>query len=60
MEYKVISDASCLTCRHKARKIESLLNAHAADGWRLDALDPVLLLGIDVGFYLVLRRETPA
>ena len=59
MEYKVVCDSFCLTSGHKARKIASLLNTHAADGWRLAALDPVLFLGVDVDFYLVLQRESP-
>ena len=55
-EYKVISDWFCLTARHKARKIETHLNRLSADGWEFVALDPVLVLGFDLGFYLVVKR----
>jgi hypothetical protein len=58
-QYKVISDCLCLTSRHKARKIESHLNTHSADGWEFVALDPVIVFGCDVGFYLVLKRIAP-
>jgi len=58
-EYKVISDWLCLTSAHKARKIERILNSLSADGWEFAALDPVLVLGFDVGFYLVLKRPAP-
>ena len=58
MEYKVICDVSCLTASHKARKLEAHLNTSAKDGWRYCSLEPVLLLGIDVGFYLTLQRGT--
>ena len=56
-EYKVISDAFCITPGHKARKIEGHLNEQAKEGWKLDALDAVMLLGIDIGYYLVLKRK---
>ena len=56
-EYKVIADSFCITPGHKARKIERHLNEHAKDGWRLDTLNGVFFVGIDVGFYIVLRRE---
>ncbi len=55
-EYKVLSDALCLTPSSKARKIEMHLNELAIEGWEFVALDPITLLGIDVGFYLVLKR----
>ena len=55
-EYKTIADSFCLTPGHKARKIERCLNREAAYGWEMAALNSVLLLGCDVGFYLVLRR----
>ena len=58
-QYKVISDCLCLTSGHKARKIESQLNSHSADGWEFVALDPATLFGCDVGFYLVLKRTDP-
>lgn len=58
MEYKVISDSFCLTTGHKARKIQRHLDTQAAAGWRLATLEPVLFMGFDVGFYLVLQRET--
>lgn len=58
-EYKVISDWLCLTAGHKARKIESYLNNLSAEGWEFVALDPVSVLGFDVGFYLVLKRSAP-
>ncbi|MFH1742949.1 MAG: DUF4177 domain-containing protein [bacterium] len=56
-EYKVIKDAMCLTCGHKAEKIEKHLNTLSAEGWEFVALDPVLLLGIDIGFYLIMKRQ---
>jgi len=63
-EYKVIGDCFCLTCRSKARKIERHLNDLSLDGWEFAALDPVTVLGCDVGFYLVVKRArdtgTPA
>ena len=55
-EYKVISDWFCLTPAHKARKIQGHLNRLSAEGWDLAALDSALVLGFDVGFYLVLKR----
>lgn len=55
-EYKVLCDAFCLTTKSKARKIERHLNEHSAAGWELAALDPLMVLGTDVGFYLVLKR----
>jgi len=55
-EYKVISDWLCLTAAHKARKIENHLNKLSAEGWEFVALDPMTVLGFDVGFYLILRR----
>ena len=59
IEYKVISDWLCLTSAHKAGKIEGVLNRLSADGWEFVALDPVLALGFDIGFYLVLKRSGP-
>ena len=56
-EYKVICDAFCLTSQAKARKVESHLNRLSPHGWEFVALNPVLLLGIDVGFYLVVKKE---
>ena len=55
-QYKVISDCFCLTSGSKARKIENRLNSLTAQGWEFVALDPVIVLGCDVGFYLVLKR----
>jgi hypothetical protein len=55
-EYKVISDWLCLTVAQKARKIENHLNNLSAEGWEFVALDPMTVLGCDIGFYLVLRR----
>ncbi|HBB95447.1 MAG TPA: hypothetical protein DC054_08645 [Blastocatellia bacterium] len=55
-QYKVISDCFCLTSGSKARKIESHLNSLTAQGWEFVALDPVMVMGCDVGFYLVLKR----
>jgi len=55
-QYKVISDCFCLTSGQKARKIENYLNSLTAQGWEFVALDPVMVMGCDVGFYLVLRR----
>ena len=56
MQYKVISDCFCLTPGSKARKIENHLNSLTAQGWEFVALDPVMVFGCDVGFYLVLKR----
>lgn len=58
-QYKVISDWLCLTARHKAAKIERHLNILSAKGWEFVALDPVTVLGFDIGFYLVLKRPSP-
>lgn len=55
-QYKVISDCFCFTSAHKARKIENHLNSLTAQGWEFVALDPVMVMGCDVGFYLVLKR----
>ena len=55
-QYKVISDCFCLTSWSKARKIEHHLNSLTAQGWEFVALDPVMVMGCDVGFYLVLKR----
>ena len=55
-QYKVIGDCFCFTSGHKARKIESHLNGLTAQGWEFVALDPVMVFGCDVGFYLVLKR----
>jgi len=55
-EYKVISKWWCVTARQKARKIENHLNAMSAEGWEFAGLESVTVLGIDIGFYLVLRR----
>jgi hypothetical protein len=56
-EYKVICDTFCLTSQAKARKVEDHLNSLSPEGWAFVALDPVLVLGIDVGFYLVVKKE---
>jgi hypothetical protein len=56
-KYKVVCDSLCLTTGHKARKIEAHLNREAEEGWELAAFDPVLVLGFDVGFYLVLKKD---
>jgi hypothetical protein len=58
VEYKVLSDSLCLSSAQKARKIETRLNDMAKEGWRFVALDAVTILGFDVGYYLVLGRET--
>lgn len=58
-EYKVVSDWLCLTAAHKAKKIERHLNDLSAEGWEFLALDPVMVLGFDLGFYLVLKRLSP-
>lgn len=58
-QYKVICDWFCLTAGHKAAKIERHLNNHSAKGWEFIALDPVTVLGFDIGFYLVLKRPSP-
>jgi hypothetical protein len=58
-QYKVISDWLCLTAGHKAKKIERHLNNFSAEGWDFVALDPMTVLGFDIGFYLVLKRPSP-
>jgi hypothetical protein len=58
VEYKVLRDSLCLSSAQKARKIETRLNDMAKEGWRFVALDAVTVLGFDVGYYLVLARET--
>jgi hypothetical protein len=58
-QYKVISDWLCLTAGHKAKKIERNLNTMSADGWEFVSLDSVMFLGFDIGFYLVLKRQSP-
>jgi hypothetical protein len=58
VQYKVLSDWLCLSSAQKARKIETQLNDMAKEGWRYVALDAVTILGFDVGYYLVLGRET--
>ena len=55
-EYKVLCDAFCWTSQSKTRKIEQYLNEWSDDGWELATLTPVSFLGIDVGFYLVVKR----
>ena len=55
-EYKVLCDTFCLSSQSKARKIERYLNELSGEGWELAALDPLTVLGIDVGFYLVVKR----
>ncbi len=57
MEYKVISDWFCVTAGHKAKKIEDHLNLLSPLGWEFVALDPMMVLGFDIGFYLVLGRS---
>jgi hypothetical protein len=56
VEFKVISDAGSLTTGHKARKIEAHLNSYAQQGWEFVTLDHITVLGLDLGFYLVLKR----
>jgi hypothetical protein len=58
-QYKVISDCLCVTAAHKARKIERHLNTLSAEGWEFVALDPLTVMGCDLGFYLVLKRPSP-
>ena len=57
VQHKVISDWWCLTPGHKAMKTERHLNNLSTNGWEFVALDPMTFLGIDVGFYLVLKRS---
>lgn len=57
-EYKVLCNAFCLTSKSKARKIEAHLNTLSAEGWEFAAIDPLTVLGTDVGFYLILKRTT--
>ena len=56
IQYKVISDCFCLTSGQKERKIENHLNSLTAQGWEFVALDPVMVMGCDIGFYPVLKR----
>ena len=58
-QYKVISDWLCYSAAHKAGKIEKLLNNFSAAGWEFVALDSITLVGIDIGFYLVLKQAPP-
>ena len=58
MEYKVISEWLCYSANHKSQKIERRLNELARDGWRFVALDAVTILGFDIGFYLVVGRQS--
>ena len=44
------------TDEHKAKKIERNLNNLSAEGWEFVSLNSVMLLGFDIGFYLVLKR----
>lgn len=57
-QYRVISDWLCYSARHKAKKIEDHLNNLSVEGWEFVALDSVMLLGVDIGFYLVLKRQS--
>jgi hypothetical protein len=57
-EYKVISRWLCFSARSKARRIENHLNSMSAEGWEFVELDPVTVLGFDIGFYLVLKRSS--
>lgn len=59
-EYKTLCDTFCWTSQSKARKIEDHLNRLAAEGWEFVAWDPVTVLGFDIGFYLLVKRERPA
>ena len=58
-EYKVICNWLCLTAGDKAKKIEKNLNTLSAEGWEFAAIDSVMFLGIDIGFYLVVKRLVP-
>ena len=58
-QYKVISNWLCLTAGDKAKKIERNLNKLSAEGWEFVAIDSVMLLGCDIGFYLVVKRLVP-
>jgi hypothetical protein len=60
IEYKVISDGLCFSSAHKARKIKNHLDSLSAQGWEFVALDPMTFLGFDIGYYLVLKRVSPA
>jgi len=55
-EFRVVCEVFCLSSRSKARKIEKHLTELSAEGWEFVALDPLTVLGTDVGFYLVLKR----
>jgi len=59
VEYKVTRSWLCVSAGHKARKIETQLNELAKEGWRFIALDAVTVLGFDIGYYLVVGRQTP-
>ncbi|MBN1908929.1 MAG: hypothetical protein JW818_04250 [Pirellulales bacterium] len=56
MQYKVVCQTWCLTSHSKAKAIEHHLNHLSPQGWEFTALESVIFLGIDVGFYLVLQR----
>ncbi len=58
MEYKVVKKWLCLSAGDKARKIEAQLNEFATQGWRFVALDAVTVLGFDIGYYLVVGRQS--
>jgi hypothetical protein len=58
VEYRITSRWLCWSVGHKARMIEAAPNQMAKDGWRFVSLDAVTFLGCDVGYYLVLGRES--
>lgn len=57
-QFKVINESFCFTARQKAAKIEHYLNSLSAEGWAFVALEPVMFLGFDTGFYLVMKRSS--
>jgi hypothetical protein len=58
-QYRVICNWLCLTAGDKAKKIENNLNNLSAEGWEFAAIDSVMFLGCDIGFYLVVKRQVP-
>lgn len=56
VEYKVIHKTFCRSTTSKAEQIEKYLNEFAHENWEFVALKHVMLLGTDVGFYLIMQR----
>jgi hypothetical protein len=58
VEYQVLSNALYLSSASKARRVEAQLNEMAKQGWRFVSLESITVLGFDVGYYLVVARQT--